>query len=301
MAMGSGEIEIRNYRPEDSDDLGAMLLAAFESGELQGSTRGDVEGWHARLPADPRDTLVGVVRGQVAGLITPRRNQVVVGRAFRRRGVGRRLVEAAEALVRERGIGPLYLALPHENEGALAFYSALGFWYHHSLWNLRLRDDAEVPVPAFPPSVVRHHYRDEDVTAFVDLVNTAFLDHPTPLSVSVERVRFTHALPEFDADSLMLLSPAEEPGRLIGFCRVGHDESEGRTTGEVAVLGVLPEWRRLGLGRELLRWGVHRLRELGVQDLFIVVEGANERALRMYEGTGFERVEEWPRYSRADG
>jgi mycothiol synthase len=291
-------IGIRHFLPDDSDDLRAILLAAFEAGELKGSTLGDVEGWHARLPADPRDTLVAVVNTRVAGLITPRRNQLVVGRAFRLQGVGTKLVEAAEALVDERGTGPLYLAMPHENERALSFYSALGYRYHHSLWNLRLRDDAEVPLPDFPPSATRHHYRDEDVAAFVDLVNTAFLDHPTPLSVTVERVRFTHALPEFDPANLLFLSPADDPDRLIGFCRVGHEEDAGRMTGEVAILGVLREWRGLGLGRELLRWGIQRLRELRVQDLYIVVEGENERALRLYEGTGFERVEEWPRYAR---
>ncbi|MEA2526776.1 MAG: hypothetical protein QOF73_4003, partial [Thermomicrobiales bacterium] len=33
-------------------------------------------------------------------------------------------------------------------------------------------------------------------------------------------------------------------------------------------------------------------------EVFLAVEGENEQALRLYEETGFERVEEWPRYSR---
>jgi mycothiol synthase len=294
----AGGIEIRDYRPEDADALRAILFAAFDNGELKGSTRHDVEGWHARLPADPRDTLVAVVGGEAAGLITPRRNQMVVARAFRRRGIGRRLVEAAEARNQERGMGPLYLALPHENEGARAFYAAIGFSYHHSLWNMRLRDDAVVPSPEFPANVERHHYRDEDVAAFVALVNAAFLDHPTPLSVSVERVRFNHAQPGFDPANLCLLSPVDAPGELIAFCRVDRDDGDGETIGEVAVLGVLPAWRRQGIGRELLHWGIHRLRELGAGKVSLAVEGENGRALRLYEELGFSRIEEWPRYAR---
>jgi len=297
-SVRNDNLVIRNYRPEDAEALRAILLSAFDDGELKGSTRGDVEGWHARLPADPRDTLVAVIEGQVAGLITPRRNHLVVGQNYRRRGVGRSLVAAGEALNREREAGPLYLALPHENEGALAFYGAIGYRYHHSLWNMRLRGDAVVPPPAFPHEVVSRPYREEDAVDFVDVVNTAFLDHPTPMSITVDRVRFRHSLPGFDPDDLCLLVPAEEPDSLIGFCRVDHEDRAGRTVGEVAVLGVLPEWRRLGLGRELLRWGIHRLRALGATEVYLAVEGENDRAWRLYEGTGFERVEEWPRYAR---
>jgi mycothiol synthase len=289
---------IRGYRPEDADALWAILLSAFEAGELSGTTRSDLEHWRPRLPADPEDTLVAVVDGHVAGLITPRRHQMIVGRAFRRRGVGRRLVEAAEELNRERDAGPLYLALPHDNECALAFYNALGVSYHHSTWHMRLRDDAIVPAPEFPPSVVRHPYRDEDVVAFVELVNNAFLDHPTPMSVSVERIRYVHSLPDFDPKNNYLLAPAASPDRLIALCRVDTEDDSGRTIGDVAIVGVLPEWRRRGLGRELLRWGVRRVRELGAAEVFLAVEGENEQALRLYEETGFERVEEWPRYSR---
>ncbi|MEA2530952.1 MAG: mycothiol synthase, partial [Thermomicrobiales bacterium] len=292
------ELVIRGYRPEDADALRAILLSAFEAGELSGTTRSELEHWRSRLPADLQDTLLAVVDGHVAGLITPRRHQMIVGRACRRRGVGRRLVEAVEELNRERDAGPLYLALPHDNEGALAFYNALGLSYHHSTWHMRLRDDAIVPPPEFPPSVVRHPYRDEDVVAFVELVNTAFLDHPTPMSVSVERTRYVHSLPDFDPKNNYLLAPAASPDRLIALCRVDTEDDSGRTIGDVAIVGVLPEWRRRGLGRELLRWGVHRVRELGAAEVFLAVEGENEQALRLYEETGFERVEEWPRYSR---
>jgi mycothiol synthase len=297
----SAELEIRGYRPGDADDLWAILLAAFEAGELKGSTRNDVERWHLRLPVNPTDTLVAVWDGRVAGLITPRRNMMVVGREFRRRGIGRHLVEAAERSNAEWDLGPLYLALPHENKGARTFYAALGFGYHHSTWNMRLRDDAVVPAPSFPARVARHPYRHDDAEAFVELVNTAFRDHPTPLSVSAERIRYVHSLPDFDPENIYLLALADAPDTLIAMCRVAFEHVEGRPTGDIALIGVLPVWRRQGLGRELLRWGIHRLCGLGAEAVFLAVEGENERALRIYEETGFERVEEWPRYARAAG
>ncbi len=95
-----------------------------------------------------------------------------------------------------------------------------------------------------------------------------------------------------------------EPGEYVimsdeDFDAVAEDDG-GRTIGDVAIVGVLQEWRRRGLGRELLRWGVHRVRELGSSEVFLAVEGENERALRLYEETGFVRSEEWPRWARAD-
>lgn len=294
----SEEIEIRTYRPEDAAPLRAMLFDAFTAGELHGSTRNDVERWHTRLPGDPADTLVAVLSGQPAGLITLGQDHIVVERAFRRQGIGTRLVEAAERQRIERGFGPLVLALPRDNAGARAFFAALGFRYHHSYWLLRLREGTEVPPPVFPPEVVRHHYRSDDLVPFVDLVNTVFLDHPTPLVFTIEQVRYVHRLPTFDPDDLCLLAPSADRNTLIAFCRSIREEDGDRRLAHVTILGVDRAWRGQGLARELLRWAIHRARSFDVTAISITVEGENERALRLYEQTGFERVEEWPRYCR---
>jgi len=45
----------------------------------------------------------------------------------RRLGIGRRLVEAAEAWVRARGVPKINLLVRKENAGVLAFYEALGW------------------------------------------------------------------------------------------------------------------------------------------------------------------------------
>ena len=51
-----------------------------------------------------------------------------------------------------------------------------------------------------------------------------------------------------------------------------------------------PEARGRGLGRELLRWGVHRLRSVSELPVTLSVNGRNERALRLYEREGFRRT-----------
>jgi mycothiol synthase len=71
-----------------------------------------------------------------------------------------------------------------------------------------------------------------------------------------------------------------------------------RQIGEIALIGVLPAWRGRGLGRDLLRWGIQHLRERGVADLTLNAEARNDRALALYERSGFVRVQEWPRWAK---
>jgi len=75
-----------------------------------------------------------------------------------------------------------------------------------------------------------------------------------------------------------------------------HPTDDGPVmAGEIAFLGVRPELQGRGLGRELLRWGVDRLRSLDVPSLFLTVNVTNERALGLYEQHGFRRTREKPR------
>jgi mycothiol synthase len=68
--------------------------------------------------------------------------------------------------------------------------------------------------------------------------------------------------------------------------------------GEVRLVGVLPQWRGRGLGRELLHWGVAWLRAMGAGVIQLNVEAENELALGLYRRTGFEPAVEWPHWAR---
>jgi mycothiol synthase len=84
---------------------------------------------------------------------------------------------------------------------------------------------------------------------------------------------------------------------LTGFCRIGtYSDDDGRLVGEVKLVGVRREARGRGLGRELVRWGVHACRERAVEDVYLSVEGENVSALRLYESLGFRTDVEWPHW-----
>jgi mycothiol synthase len=191
------------------------------------------------------------------------------------------------------------LAPPRGSELAAAFARTLGFHYRYSIWQMRLGSAAVVLPAAFPSDVhARPYALGADDEGFVELFNTAFVDHEPPMTVTLDSIRAAHGGPKFDPASLAIVTPLEMDTP-VAFCRTFVDIDDGVRVGEVRVLGVRPDWRGRGLGRELLRWAVHHLRASGVDEVRLAVGGRNDSALRLYERTGFTRRQEWPRWVRA--
>jgi ribosomal protein S18 acetylase RimI-like enzyme len=76
-------------------------------------------------------------------------------------------------------------------------------------------------------------------------------------------------------------------GKIVGFYSVKIDDENPRS-GEINTVGVLPEYRQLGLGRILLERAIERLAETGVDEFNLSVSAVNEKALTLYQQTGFE-------------
>jgi mycothiol synthase len=159
--------------------------------------------------------------------------------------------------------------------------------------------DDPCPDPAFPAGFMARAWDPgrDSIPAFVDLLNRSFADHPTPVSWTEAAIRAAHEAPDFDPQDVLVIAPAGEPDRLVAFGRARSHPSADPPYGEVKLIGVLPEWRGLGLGRAVLRWGIHHLAGRGVPTTALAVTAANERALQMYEAHGFRRVIEWPQWS----
>jgi mycothiol synthase len=110
--------------------------------------------------------------------------------------------------------------------------------------------------------------------------NASFARHYHYVPASIELSRHIVSTPRFLRGGLGL---AYREGRCVGFCgneRVGKE-------GEIAVLGVIPEARGIGLGRALLRWGVRYFGALGDATATLRVDGENESALALYRSEGF--------------
>jgi mycothiol synthase len=289
---------IRTFQPGDLEGIRAVMQASLATDDIPGFLPGDIDRSLVRVPADPEGCLVAEVDGAVIGYCIPRHDDLTVHPDHRRQGHGRRLVEAARSLVRQRGLPYLMLHGPTHLPATRAFIDATGARYHSSLWLFELSPDVPVPSAEFPPDLTTRRFGpDVDFAAYVDLMNRTFLDHPTPLSWTPAAVQLVHDLPDFDPDGVLLVAPASDPGQPVAFSRVEMSEGEdGQPEGWVGLIGVLPEWRRRGLGRALLRWGVEYLRSRGARNVTLSAEASNERATRIYRDAGFRPTIEWPHY-----
>ena len=237
---------------------------------------------------------------QLVGFVSAEFKIAVVRPDRRRRGIGRALVDFAPGMAREMGYPELLMGAVPGDATAPAFLGATGFAYHSTVWDLDLAAGHDVPAPSWPPGVVGRPFdRDRDVEPWVRVFNAAFADHPTPLQLRPEFVQAGLADPD-NEDGDVILAEETATGELVGMCATDPTRREGRAGahGEVWAIGVRPDRQGHGLGRQLLRAGVARLRAVGVPAISLSVNGRNESALGLYESEGFVRVRTRDRWAR---
>lgn len=74
--------------------------------------------------------------------------------------------------------------------------------------------------------------------------------------------------------------------QMAGFINVSLDSNS--KSGEIHTLGVLPQFRRQGIGKKLLQFGIEILKHKGAQNIVLTVGAENQRALLLYFEAGFE-------------
>jgi ribosomal-protein-alanine N-acetyltransferase len=84
---------------------------------------------------------------------------------------------------------------------------------------------------------------------------------------------------------------AMEDGRMIGFA--AGDMHNGDELGWIATIGIDPEYRRRGYGRDLLRACEAQLKTPRIR---LSVRASNDGAIRLYEQEGYRRVDVWQAY-----
>lgn len=291
---------IRRLTAVDEGAFTALVARAADAGELLGSSAPH-GGWLVKMSLSEPE-LVGVAEadGRLVGWVHPEVKALVVEPAFRRRGIGRALVDEGLRMERGRGRPNLLLGLLPDEPAGHAFVEATGFALHSTLWDLDLAADVEVAQPDWPAGITTRDVEPPgEIAAFVELFNAAFADHATPLQLDAAQLEETWSESPTRNEDLRLAVDAG--GRLVGFCateprRLADGGVEPRA--EIWTVGVHPDLQGRGLGRALLRWGVQHLRGLGVGVVNLSVNGRNPRALGLYEAEGFQRTSTRERWAR---
>ena len=80
-------------------------------------------------------------------------------------------------------------------------------------------------------------------------------------------------------------------GRMVGFA--GGDPHQGEGVGWIATLGVLPDYRRMGIAKALLEVCEERM---GLPVVRLSVRRSNEAAIQLYHSQGYRPVDIWSKY-----
>lgn len=105
----------------------------------------------------------------------------------------------------------------------------------------------------------------------------------------IEQACFPHpwskeAVAEELASCHTLCLGAKEEDRLVGICFLSA------VTGDLLQIGVLPDYRNKGIGKQLLQEALIHAKEQGVTEVFLEVRVSNSPARRLYERLGFTEI-----------
>jgi ribosomal protein S18 acetylase RimI-like enzyme len=199
-----------------------------------------------------------------------------------------RLMRQAESWLRQRGTKVAQALLPPDEAPLAAPLQRNGFTHVTHLWYLRRDLDAVVALPHASPSLVYRSFNTCAPDSFQQTLLRSYeetLDCPEVNGVrTIDEVITGHqAQGRFDPGRWWLALRADQP---VGVLLLNDLPESGDW--EVAYMGLVPEARRQGLGRQLLLKALQQARAAGVRYVTLSVDGRNQPAWQLYVGTGFE-------------
>jgi len=313
------EVRIRNYRESDLEPLVELINAADAVDQLEwGTSLQELRERFSRPSLKPEENVfVARTGGQIVGYTGLRLEKGeaesvfntggVVHPAWRRRGIGRRLLRRAHQRAQER-LGEVTSEMvyfdadcEHREAGRRALFESFGMRPTRYFLDMAYAPLEGIPEPHFPSGVaVRTWVRGQDDEATLAAFNEAFADHwdfkPEPLE---EWLHWAN-LPRFRPELNLLATAGEEIAGLC-LCDVNqeHIARVGRNEGWVDVLGVRRPYRHQGLGRALLLAGLHAMKEAGMESAMLGVDAESlTGATRLYESVGFVEHRRFVLYRR---
>jgi ribosomal protein S18 acetylase RimI-like enzyme len=154
-----------------------------------------------------------------------------------------------------------------------------------SVW-MELDRTKPIPTQRLPEDfTIRPMAGSGEVSAYVELHQAVF----ETKNMTVDWRNRTLLQPTYrPALDLVVVAPDR---KLVAFCIgwLGRD-LEGRTIGQIEPLGCQAEYRKFGLGRQVLCETLRRLYQHGAENIYVETDDFRSAAFHLYQGIGFEVV-----------
>jgi ribosomal protein S18 acetylase RimI-like enzyme len=243
--------------------------------------------WSSLLsrPGDTINDFLYYVDGELVGYLSlndidPVVNEItgMVHPAYRRRGIFRQLLRAAQEECLARGEEQVLLTCEQSSRSGLAFIQTLPVEHMVSEYEMVLTNFRERQ--SFDERLTFHKAESSDLTTIIKIQSASFR---TPEDATARRVLY-HAQDPHRAYYLFTYGEegtgCREP---VGSMRLDHGEE---TIGIFAV-GILPDYQGRSYGRQMLEEAIHAIRSYSQKPIFLFVNVENTRAIKLYHSCGF--------------
>ena len=207
---------------------------------------------------------------------------------YRGNGVAKKLIERAIDRARELKVKKVHVNISQDNVTTRKLLRKMGFRFIRRFLELRL-DLSEVHVPNMGKIGPRYrHMKSGEEEKLVHIQNRSFGDTWGFNPNTTEEIAYRIGLPNCFPEDIIL---ACEGDIEIGYCwtriYVGEDNVTRGGKGRVYMLGVDPDHRGKGIGREVLLAGLFYLKSNGLGMVDLTVDSKNKAARALYRSAGF--------------
>lgn len=243
--------------------------------------------------SDDHPSYLALESGEILGAVSLMRSE-----NFLRVGKGRFSIfhsSTGEALIyaklleairpHMRDLRSVYLFIPETRASVADILRELGFEVERYSFILERGGPALVD-PVFPKGIDVVPLGPDDyegMRQFVDCINEEFKDLAGHVPSSVEYIQTWFEDKGYIENGICLLRKGQEA---IGTIAMMHDVDE-MSAGEITAFGILADYRGRDLGRNLFRYGFNFLIDMGLEPIYLAVNGENRGAIRLYESESF--------------
>ena len=307
------EFVIRHYLPETDLVSLSRMLTEIESIDRDGEDTSDeyllaALEWPNYRPA--QDVWVaekdGVFAGYAAALEQPSQRctlYVVVHPSQRRKGLGTQLLELVLSRAREVDSKTILVYANEHNMASNLFLKYHGFDKVGSSGAMKAPASLEIPSFELPAGFTLKRYSEvNDPLILLSALNDCYLDmwgHQYRDKPTEEELRSPRFLNYYNADDVLLLFDSKNA--ISGICSLkpeGKRDENNNSTDLLDAPGVIKKYREQGYQRQLVLAGIRRLRQNGTRTITLEFWGDDEKALSIYQGLGFELVNQFLAYHK---